>query len=199
MRKPGPMFSLSRRRSRATEMERIVERASAGGCRLLANMVEGGGTPQVAAGNWRPSATPWSSSPAAWSGPCAKMAQDYFASLQSNGTNLPFRDRMLDLQGLNELLGTDELSWPRARPTTATTSGPAMIDPVTLAVLDRASGADRRRDGCHAVPLRLQSHHCRGARRLPRALSRRERRDPGPRKVRACRSSSAPCPSRSSR
>ena len=70
------------------------------------------------------------------------------------------------------------------------------IDPVTLAVLQGPPRADRRRDGRDALSLGLQPDHRRGARRLPRALSRRR---PARRWCRArtgCRSSSAPWRSR---
>jgi 2-methylisocitrate lyase-like PEP mutase family enzyme len=40
--------------------------------------------------------------------------QAYFASLYANGTNAPFRERMLDFQGINGFVGTDEaLAWAR--------------------------------------------------------------------------------------
>ena len=35
--------------------------------------------------------------------------QGYYASLQANRTTLPWRDRMLDFDGLNEVIGTPEL------------------------------------------------------------------------------------------
>jgi hypothetical protein len=37
------------------------------------------------------------------------MAADYLESLKANGGTAPYRDRMLDLAGLNRLLGTAEL------------------------------------------------------------------------------------------
>ncbi len=39
----------------------------------------------------------------------AVVLQDYFACLQQYGTTAAFRGRMLDFQGINELLGTEEL------------------------------------------------------------------------------------------
>jgi hypothetical protein len=37
------------------------------------------------------------------------MAGEYYASLATNGTSEPFRHRMLDFTGLNNLIGTPEL------------------------------------------------------------------------------------------
>lgn len=90
------------------EMERIVARFG-GRVPLLANMVEGGKTPQVSAGELSAIGYSLVIFPGGLVRAFAKMAQDYFASLQNNGTNQPFRDRMLDLQGLNALLGTEDV------------------------------------------------------------------------------------------
>ena len=48
----------------------------------------------------------------------------------------------------------------------------------------RPAGTDRRRNGRDPVPQRLQSHHRRGARRLPRPVRRRQRRHAGAGQVR---------------
>jgi hypothetical protein len=37
------------------------------------------------------------------------MASEYYASLAAHGTSEPFRNRMLDFTGLNDLIGTPEL------------------------------------------------------------------------------------------
>ncbi len=37
------------------------------------------------------------------------MVSEYYASLATHGTSEPFRDRMLDFKGLNDLIGTPEL------------------------------------------------------------------------------------------
>jgi len=37
------------------------------------------------------------------------MAQEFLASLKDHGNTNQYRDRMLDLTGLNALLGTDEI------------------------------------------------------------------------------------------
>ena len=39
----------------------------------------------------------------------ARTARDYYAALAAHGTSEPFRPRMLDFDGLNELIGTPEL------------------------------------------------------------------------------------------
>jgi len=39
----------------------------------------------------------------------ARMAREYYASLAAGGTSEPFRPRMLDFTGLNELIGTPEM------------------------------------------------------------------------------------------
>jgi 2-methylisocitrate lyase-like PEP mutase family enzyme len=39
----------------------------------------------------------------------ARMASEYYASLATGGTSEPFRSRMLDFTGLNELIGTQEM------------------------------------------------------------------------------------------
>ena len=39
----------------------------------------------------------------------AHTAQDYYRSLHANGTNEPFRNRMLDFDGINRLIGTADM------------------------------------------------------------------------------------------
>ena len=39
----------------------------------------------------------------------AKTAADYYASLAAHGSTQPFRDRMLDFDELNSLIGTPEM------------------------------------------------------------------------------------------
>jgi 2-methylisocitrate lyase-like PEP mutase family enzyme len=76
---------------------------------LLANMVEGGRTPMadaktLAAMGYRVAIFPGGLVRAA-----AHMTRAYMASLKANGTNDPFRDRMLDFKELNGLVGTPEI------------------------------------------------------------------------------------------
>ncbi|MCU0775546.1 MAG: isocitrate lyase/phosphoenolpyruvate mutase family protein [Ideonella sp.] len=76
---------------------------------LLANMVEGGATPvrsadDLGALGFRIVIFPGGTARAA-----AAALQGYFASLRQHGTTEPWRDRMLDFAGLNELIGTPDL------------------------------------------------------------------------------------------
>ena len=76
---------------------------------LLANMVEGGKTPvqdtaALQARGFRIAIFPGGTARAV-----AKTLQDYYGSLAAHGSTRPFRDRMLDFDGLNALIGTPEL------------------------------------------------------------------------------------------
>ncbi|KOF52375.1 MULTISPECIES: isocitrate lyase/PEP mutase family protein [unclassified Achromobacter] len=81
----------------------------AGRIPLLANMVEGGQTPvesaQALAGRgFRIVIFPGGASRAV-----AHALQAYYGSLRRHGTTAPWRERMLDFDGLNALIGTPEL------------------------------------------------------------------------------------------
>ena len=89
------------------EMEQLVGRFR-GRVPLLANIVEGGRTPLMTAEELSAIGFSLVIFPGGLVRAFAKMAQAYFANLKENGTNLAFRDRMLDLQGLNDLLGIEE-------------------------------------------------------------------------------------------
>jgi 2-methylisocitrate lyase-like PEP mutase family enzyme len=76
---------------------------------LLANMVEGGMTPvhdadELGARGFRIVIYPGGTARAV-----AHALAGYFASLQAHGTTAPWRDRMVDFDGLNAVLGTPEL------------------------------------------------------------------------------------------
>ena len=76
---------------------------------LLANMVEGGQTPvestaQLQGRGFRIAIFPGGAARA-----MAHAMKGYYASLQAHGSTAPWRDRMLDFDGLNRLIGTDEL------------------------------------------------------------------------------------------
>ena len=76
---------------------------------LLANMVEGGKTPvesasQLGARGFRIVIFPGGTARAV-----AHALQGYFASLRQHQTTQPWRERMLDFDGLNRALGTPEL------------------------------------------------------------------------------------------
>ena len=76
---------------------------------LLANMVEGGRTPMHDAASLQALGYKLVIFPGGLVRARARMEQDYFASLKSAGWNDPFKDRMLDITQLNDLLGTDQL------------------------------------------------------------------------------------------
>ena len=76
---------------------------------LLANMVEGGKTPvqgadELAARGFRIVIFPGGTARAV-----AHTLQGYYASLHAQGSTAPWRERMLDFDGLNALIGTPEL------------------------------------------------------------------------------------------
>ncbi len=87
-----------------TICERFAPRAP-----LLANMVEGGKTPlatvdELGALGYRIVIFPGGLVRAlSWA------AREYFASLSEHGTTAPFRNRMFDFKGLNQMLGTDAM------------------------------------------------------------------------------------------
>ena len=73
---------------------------------LMVNMVEGGKTPLLAAGELQAIGFSLVIFPGALVRALSHTAQEFFASLYTNGTTKPFQDRMLDFNGLNEVLGT---------------------------------------------------------------------------------------------
>lgn len=90
------------------DMARIVTRF---GSRvpLMANMVEGGMTPMSTADELAELGFSLVIFPGGLVRAFARMAKDYFASLRANGSNQPFHGRMLDFDGLNALIGTDDM------------------------------------------------------------------------------------------
>ncbi|MDJ0821636.1 MAG: isocitrate lyase/phosphoenolpyruvate mutase family protein [Paracoccaceae bacterium] len=76
---------------------------------LLANMVEGGATPISGAQDLQDQGFDIVIFPGGIVRAIARTAQDYYASLQTNGSNRPFADRMFDFGGLNEVIGTAEM------------------------------------------------------------------------------------------
>jgi 2-methylisocitrate lyase-like PEP mutase family enzyme len=76
---------------------------------LLANMVEGGKTPvqgvaELEARGFRIVIFPGGTARAV-----AQALAGYFASLRGHGSTAPWRDRMLDFDALNDVIGTPEL------------------------------------------------------------------------------------------
>ncbi|MBR9651319.1 isocitrate lyase/PEP mutase family protein [Thalassovita aquimarina] len=76
---------------------------------LLANMVEGGATPIKSAADLEQLGFDIVIFPGGIVRALARCATDYYASLRANGSNTPFKDRMFDFDGLNEVIGTPEM------------------------------------------------------------------------------------------
>ncbi len=90
------------------QMEAVCKRFAAR-VPLLVNLVEGGKTPiqpvaALQAYGFRIAIFPGGTARAV-----AHTLQGYFASLRENGTTAPWQDRMLDFDGLNQVIGTPEL------------------------------------------------------------------------------------------
>jgi 2-methylisocitrate lyase-like PEP mutase family enzyme len=76
---------------------------------LLANMVEGGKTPLLDAASLEQLGFRIAIFPGGTARAVAHTLQGYFASLAQHGSTGPWRERMLDFDGLNAMLGTPEL------------------------------------------------------------------------------------------
>jgi len=76
---------------------------------LLANMVEGGKTPVQDADALQAHGFRIAIFPGGTARAVVHTLQGYYASLQAHRTTLPWRDRMLDFDGLNEVIGTPQL------------------------------------------------------------------------------------------
>jgi 2-methylisocitrate lyase-like PEP mutase family enzyme len=76
---------------------------------LMANMVEGGKTPLLSAAELEGLGYALVIFPGGIVRALARTAADYYESLAKHGTSEPFRGRMLDFAGLNELIGTPEM------------------------------------------------------------------------------------------
>lgn len=76
---------------------------------LMANMVEGGKTPILSGSELEAIGFSLVIFPGGIVRAVAKTAAEYYGSLAANGSTQPFRDRMYDFVGLNDLLGTPEM------------------------------------------------------------------------------------------
>jgi 2-methylisocitrate lyase-like PEP mutase family enzyme len=76
---------------------------------FMANMVEGGKTPILPAKELEAMGFALVIFPGGIVRAFGRLASDYYASLAAHGTSEPFRDRMLDFNGLNDLIGTPEM------------------------------------------------------------------------------------------
>ena len=88
----------------ATACERFAGRVP-----LLANMVEGGQTPVSSAAALGELGFRIVIFPGGTVRALAHALQGYFASLAAHGSTAPWKDRMLDFDGLNGVIGTPEL------------------------------------------------------------------------------------------
>ena len=76
---------------------------------LMANMVEGGKTPPLAAPDLEAIGFSLVIFPGGIVRTLARMANEFYASLAAHGTSEPFHDRMYDFAALNEVIGTPAL------------------------------------------------------------------------------------------
>ncbi len=76
---------------------------------LLANMVEGGKTPVQSAAELQTHGFRIAIFPGGTARAVAHTLQGYYASLKLHQTTQPWKDRMLDFDGLNEVIGTAQL------------------------------------------------------------------------------------------
>ena len=76
---------------------------------MLANMVEGGKSPLLPAAELQALGYRIAIFPGGTVRALSVALQRYFASLKEHGTTAPYADRMLDFNGLNDLLGTADV------------------------------------------------------------------------------------------
>jgi 2-methylisocitrate lyase-like PEP mutase family enzyme len=86
-----------------------VARSFGGKVPLMANMVEGGKTPLLPAAALDAMGFALVIFPGGIVRAFGQLATDYYASLAAHGTSEPFRNRMLDFNGLNDLIGAPEM------------------------------------------------------------------------------------------
>jgi 2-methylisocitrate lyase-like PEP mutase family enzyme len=90
------------------EMQAVTQRF-AGRIPLLANMVEGGKTPVLAAAELQPLGFAIAIYPGAIARALGFAAREFYASLRQHGGTDAMRGRMLDFAALNRLIGTPEM------------------------------------------------------------------------------------------
>jgi 2-methylisocitrate lyase-like PEP mutase family enzyme len=86
-----------------------IARVLGGRVPLMANMVEGGKTPPLSAAELEAIGFALVIFPGGIVRAFGHLATEYYASLAKHGSSEPFRSRMLDFSGLNDLIGTPEL------------------------------------------------------------------------------------------
>jgi 2-methylisocitrate lyase-like PEP mutase family enzyme len=75
----------------------------------MANMVEGGKTPILAASELQALGFSFVIFPGGIVRALAKAAEEFYGSLKANGSTDRFRSRMFDFDALNRLIGTPEM------------------------------------------------------------------------------------------
>jgi 2-methylisocitrate lyase-like PEP mutase family enzyme len=90
------------------DLARVASTLGAG-VPLLANMVEGGTTPPLSAAELEAIGFSLVIFPGGIVRALARTVGEYYASLADEGTTEPFRSRMLDFEGLNNLIGAPEM------------------------------------------------------------------------------------------
>ena len=90
------------------DLARMAE-ALRGRTPLMANMVEGGKTPPLSAAELEAIGFALVIFPGGIVRAFGHLASEYYTSLAKHGSSEPFRSRMLNFAGLNELIGTPEL------------------------------------------------------------------------------------------
>jgi len=86
-----------------------ITKRFAGRIPLLANMVEGGKTPQQNASELQEVGYALVIFPGGMVRALVRHVQAYLSSLRKHGTTAPFRGEMLDFNELNQVLGTDDM------------------------------------------------------------------------------------------
>ncbi len=86
-----------------------IARTFVGRVPLLANMVEGGTTPITGADDLQGLGFSIVIFPGGIVRALAHTARNYYESLAAHGSNMPFKERMFDFNGLNEVIGTAEM------------------------------------------------------------------------------------------
>jgi 2-methylisocitrate lyase-like PEP mutase family enzyme len=89
------------------ELQRIPPAIN--GVPLMANMVEGGKTPPLAAADLEAIGFSLVIFPGAIVRALARTASEFYASLAAHGTSEPFLDRMYDFTALNDIIGTPQM------------------------------------------------------------------------------------------
>ena len=94
-----------------TQREQLtrITTSLAGSVPLMINLIEGGKTPTLPADELEQLGYALAIFPGGIVRALARTAVDYYASLAANRSTEPFRNRMFDFAGLNELLGTPDM------------------------------------------------------------------------------------------